>query len=73
MDRTFLLGYGISRFALEFIRQPDAQLVEFAHMTGMSMGQWLCLPMLAGGAYLVATAKRRRVRVEPIAGGASVA
>jgi phosphatidylglycerol:prolipoprotein diacylglycerol transferase len=37
------------------------------------MGQWLSLPMIVGGAYLVATAKRRRVRVEPVAGAESVA
>ncbi|CAN5394934.1 hypothetical protein BH09PSE4_BH09PSE4_15210 [soil metagenome] len=37
------------------------------------MGQWLCVPMIAGGVYLIATAKGRRKRVEPIAGGESVA
>ncbi|KQM96639.1 prolipoprotein diacylglyceryl transferase [Sphingomonas sp. Leaf25] len=70
---TFLLGYGLSRFFVEFWREPDAQLTEFAQTTGLHMGQWLTLPMLAGGIYLIATAKRRRVRVEPIAGTESVA
>jgi phosphatidylglycerol:prolipoprotein diacylglycerol transferase len=37
------------------------------------MGQWLCVPMIVGGVYLIATAPRRRTRVEPIAGSASVA
>jgi phosphatidylglycerol:prolipoprotein diacylglycerol transferase len=37
------------------------------------MGQVLCLPMIIGGIYLIATAKRRRERVEPIAGTESVA
>jgi phosphatidylglycerol:prolipoprotein diacylglycerol transferase len=37
------------------------------------MGQWLSLPMILGGLYLMLTAKKRRVRVEPIAGTASVA
>ena len=37
------------------------------------MGQWLCVPMIAGGVYLVATSARRRVRVESIAGQESVA
>jgi phosphatidylglycerol:prolipoprotein diacylglycerol transferase len=37
------------------------------------MGQWLSLPMILGGLYLMLTAKRRRVRVEPIAGAESVA
>jgi phosphatidylglycerol:prolipoprotein diacylglycerol transferase len=37
------------------------------------MGQWLSIPMILGGIYLMATASRRRVRVEPIAGTESVA
>jgi phosphatidylglycerol:prolipoprotein diacylglycerol transferase len=37
------------------------------------MGQWLTLPMIVGGIYLIVTAKRRRHRVEPIAGSESVA
>ncbi|MDF0542490.1 prolipoprotein diacylglyceryl transferase [Sphingobium sp. H39-3-25] len=68
----FLLGYGLSRFTVEFFRESDAQLMEFAQRTGLHMGQWLTLPMIAGGLYLIATAKGRRVRVEPIAGSASV-
>jgi len=70
---AFLFFYGIFRFALEFIREPDQQLVQFAQMTGLHMGQWLSLPMILGGLYLMLTAKRRRVRVEPIAGPDSVA
>jgi phosphatidylglycerol:prolipoprotein diacylglycerol transferase len=37
------------------------------------MGQWLCVPMIAGGVYLVMTSTKRRTRVEPIAGVESVA
>jgi phosphatidylglycerol:prolipoprotein diacylglycerol transferase len=37
------------------------------------MGQWLSLPMIIGGAWLMWTSKKRRVRVEPTAGTASVA
>jgi phosphatidylglycerol:prolipoprotein diacylglycerol transferase len=37
------------------------------------MGQTLTVPMLLGGLYLILTAKSRRHRVEPIAGGESVA
>lgn len=69
----FLLGYGMARFVVEFFREPDRQLVAFAAKTGLHMGQWLCVPMILGGAYLVATAPGRRRRVEPIAGAASVA
>jgi phosphatidylglycerol:prolipoprotein diacylglycerol transferase len=70
---TFLLGYGLSRFTVEFFRQPDSQLLWLQQSSGLSMGQWLTVPMIAGGIYLIATAKGRRQRVEPIAGGASVA
>ena len=70
---AFLLFYGLFRFAVEFVREPDAHLVDFAQATGLHMGQWLCVPMILGGAYLTATAKSRRQRVEPIAGTESVA
>lgn len=69
----FLLGYGALRFLIEYVREPDSHLRQFAEATGLHMGQWLCVPMIAGGAYLVATSKRRRQRVEPIAGTESVA
>ena len=70
----FLLGYGVARFAVEFVREPDAQFGgTFFAAWGFHMGQFLCLPMIAGGAWLIATAKARRTRVEPIAGTASVA
>lgn len=70
---AFLLGYGAFRFFVEFFREPDQQLVAFAEATGMHMGQWLCVPMIAGGIYLLVTSKKRRERVEPIAGSESVA
>lgn len=57
---TFLAGYGLSRFAVEFFREPDAHLGLL--WLGMSMGQWLTVPMIAGGAWLVATAKGREDR-----------
>ena len=68
---AFALGYGAFRFFVEFFRESDAQLVEFAARTGLHMGQWLSLPLIVGGAYFIATAKRRRQRVEPIAGPAA--
>ena len=70
---VFLIGYGLARFTVEFFREPDSQLRAFAEATGLHMGQWLCVPMLLAGAYLVATANRRRQRIEPIAGAESVA
>lgn len=70
---AFIFFYGLFRFLIEFVREPDSQLVEFAQATGLHMGQWLSLPMIAGGAWLMATAKTRRVRVEPTLGSESVA
>ena len=70
---TFIFFYGVFRFGIEFIREPDSQLVQFAQATHLHMGQWLSLPMILAGLYLMATAKKRRVRVEPIAGTESVA
>ena len=70
---AFIFFYGIFRFGIEFIREPDSQLADFAQATGLHMGQWLTVPMILGGIYLMATAKKRRVRVEPTAGTASVA
>ena len=69
----FLFFYGLFRFGLEYVREPDAQLAGFAAATGLHMGQWLSLPMIVGGLYLIVTAPRRRVRVEPTLGSASVA
>ncbi len=48
----FLLGYGGFRFLVEFFRQPDAQL-GFVALGWMSMGQVLCLPMMALGLFLM--------------------
>jgi phosphatidylglycerol:prolipoprotein diacylglycerol transferase len=70
---AFIFFYGCFRFAVEFVREPDAQLAGFAASTGLHMGQWLSLPMIVGGLYLMVTAPGRRVRVEPTLGPASVA
>ena len=69
---AFGFFYGIFRFLVEFVREPDAQLAGFAQATGLHMGQWLSLPLIIGGAWLMWTAKGRRVRVEPSLGSASV-
>lgn len=45
----FTLGMGIARFTNEFFRQPDAHLTEFAEATGLSMGQWLTIPLILVG------------------------
>jgi phosphatidylglycerol:prolipoprotein diacylglycerol transferase len=52
----FLLGYGVTRFLAEFAREPDAFLGLLG--LGLSMGQWLSLPMIILGAILFASAVR---------------
>ena len=47
----FLLGYGTARFIIEFFREPDAHLGLLS--LGMSMGQWLCIPMIVAGLGLI--------------------
>lgn len=74
----FLVGmasiiYGASRFTVEFFREPDVQRMNVVEATGLSMGQWLTVPMILIGLWLVATAKKRRQRVEPVAGPDAVA
>jgi phosphatidylglycerol:prolipoprotein diacylglycerol transferase len=44
---AFLVGYGLLRFTAEFYREPDRFLGPLA--LGMSMGQWLCVPMVVAG------------------------
>ena len=55
---AFLAGYGAFRFLAEFGRQPDDFLGLLA--MGLSMGQWLSLPMILAGAGLLAWAYRGR-------------
>ena len=71
---AFIFFYGCFRFAIEFVREPDAQFAgTIVEASGLHMGQWLSVPMILGGLYLMLTAKKRRVRVEPTLGSASVA
>lgn len=54
---VFLLGYGVARFIVEFFREPDAHLGVLA--LGMTMGQWLCLPMILAGLGLIGYSQLR--------------
>ena len=47
---AFLFGYGAFRFIAEYFRQPDDFLGLLS--LGLSMGQWLSLPMIVIGAWL---------------------
>jgi phosphatidylglycerol:prolipoprotein diacylglycerol transferase len=63
---VFLAGYGLGRFAVEFVRQPDAQFVDAGNPLGLAlhvggygltMGQILSLPMIAAGLWFVTRAR----------------
>jgi len=56
----FLLGYGVARFIVEFYREPDVQLGLLTF--GMSMGQWLCVPMILAGLLLITWGYRRSAK-----------
>lgn len=55
---TFCAGYGLFRFCVEFLRQPDAQLGFFFRF--FSMGQLLSLPMFLIGSFMVFWLIKRR-------------
>jgi phosphatidylglycerol:prolipoprotein diacylglycerol transferase len=54
----FLICYGMFRFAVEFVREPDAQLGYLA-FNWLTMGQVLSLPMVIAGLILMTVAYRR--------------
>lgn len=55
----FALCYGVFRFIVEFVRVPDAQLGYLA-FDWLTMGQILCLPMMAVGVFLMVWAYKRQ-------------
>jgi phosphatidylglycerol:prolipoprotein diacylglycerol transferase len=57
VSALFLVGYGVARFAVEFFREPDDFLGLLA--LGLSMGQWLSLPMIVAGVALYAWSRRQ--------------
>ncbi len=68
LSAVFFTFYGISRFIVEFVRQPDAQFVSDGnplglalHMNGwgLTMGQILTLPMIAIGLAIIITLRRK--------------
>ena len=50
VSALFLIGYGLSRFVVEFAREPDRFMGPLSF--GLTMGQWLSLPMIIGGGAL---------------------
>ena len=53
---VYLMGYALARVSIEFVRQPDVQ-IGFLPL-GTTVGQWLSVPMLIGGMYLIWRAKK---------------
>lgn len=51
VSAVFLIGYGAFRFIAEFAREPDNFLGLLA--LNLSMGQWLSLPMILIGVFLL--------------------
>jgi len=49
---VFLLGYGILRFLVEYLREPDFGVSLFG-LDWLTMGQWLSLPMIAVGVLFI--------------------
>lgn len=66
---AFLIGYGVFRFIAEFFRAPDSFLGLL--WLRMSMGQWLCIPMIVAGVALWWWARQRPARAAPAGPGAS--
>lgn len=65
---AFLLMYGVFRFLIEFVREPDAQL---GYLAGdwLTMGMMLSVPMVLAGAGLLLYAWRRRLPQEGMSSG----
>jgi phosphatidylglycerol:prolipoprotein diacylglycerol transferase len=59
----FLIGYGSFRFLVEYAREPDSFLGLLSF--GLTMGQWLSLPMIAAGVALMVWSYRRAGRPQP--------
>ncbi|HHF5723601.1 TPA: prolipoprotein diacylglyceryl transferase [Haemophilus influenzae] len=55
----FLIGYGVFRFIVEYVREPEVENF-FGIIT---RGQALCLPMIIGGAFIMAWAYSRKSAV----------
>ena len=53
---VFLAGYGIARPVAEFFREPDAHIGFLT--VGTTMGQWLSLPLLIAGIWLVVRSRK---------------
>jgi phosphatidylglycerol:prolipoprotein diacylglycerol transferase len=58
LSGLFLLFYGVFRFAVEFVRLPDAH-IGFIALGWVTMGMLLTLPMIATGIALIVWSRRQ--------------
>ena len=58
ISALFLIGYGSFRFIAEFTREPDAYLGLLS--LGFSMGQWLSLPMIVLGIWMLLQSQKHK-------------
>lgn len=58
ISALFLIGYGSFRFLVEFTREPDDYLGLLS--LGLSMGQWLSLPMILVGIWMFWQAQQKK-------------
>lgn len=70
---AYFIGYGLARFAIEYVREPDSQLgfiialgreteplALFKSFLNISMGQLLCLPMIIAGIAMIIYATKSK-------------
>lgn len=55
----FLVGYGVFRSVAEFFREPEDGFMGVFTL-GVSMGQWLSLPMIIAGIWMIAWANKKQ-------------
>lgn len=55
----FLIGYGMLRSVAEFFREPEDGFMGVLTL-GVSMGQWLSLPMIITGIWMIAWANKKQ-------------
>ena len=65
---VFLTVYGICRFLIEFVRQPDAQL---GYLFGgwVTMGQVLSVPLVVIGIVVIVMAARNKLPQQGLSAG----
>jgi phosphatidylglycerol:prolipoprotein diacylglycerol transferase len=64
VSAAFLIGYGVFRFTVEHFREPDDYLGFLG--LGLTMGQWLCVPMVIAGAAMWLWSRSRSRTATPV-------